>query len=316
MKTYIFEGIVTAKTSIAHNGGQSFGIESKLRREKYVQPNGTAEEVPIISGNGLRGLLRDRGMWHMCKMLGYGMDDESGSVDGLSLSAFYLLFSGGSLSSNAESGINIQQARELKDLIPLLGVFGGAVGNMIMPGKLRVGKMVPLCAETNNILPERFQNGYGSVWELTQNEFYTRKDDEKNEKLRSAIEPATRNLLDDGLSTNIEKAKVADAPQQMMYYVETLAAGTQFYWKLELDDVTDVEFEAFIITILEFNRRPYIGGKSAVGLGEVSIKFEDNWREINEIEITTKEVDLPLGKRYLDHLQQREKDIKQILAKV
>jgi 3'-phosphoadenosine 5'-phosphosulfate sulfotransferase (PAPS reductase)/FAD synthetase len=83
METLVYEGTMTALTSIAHNGGQSFGIESKLRRERFVQPDGSVEEVPILSGNGLRGMLRDRGMWHMCRALGYGVDEEAGKVCGL-----------------------------------------------------------------------------------------------------------------------------------------------------------------------------------------------------------------------------------------
>jgi hypothetical protein len=64
MKTYVFEGVVTALTSISHIG-DSHGVNAKLRREKFVQPDGTVEEIPVISGNSLRGILRDRGMLHM-----------------------------------------------------------------------------------------------------------------------------------------------------------------------------------------------------------------------------------------------------------
>ena len=82
---------MTALSSISHNGGQSFGINSKLRREGFVQPDGSVEDVPVLSGNGLRGLLRDRGMLHMCRALGYGVNDTTGKVSGLSLAAFYFL---------------------------------------------------------------------------------------------------------------------------------------------------------------------------------------------------------------------------------
>lgn len=59
MKTIEFAGVMTALSSISHGGGQSFGINAKLRREKFVQPDGSVEEVPVLSGNGLRGLLRE-----------------------------------------------------------------------------------------------------------------------------------------------------------------------------------------------------------------------------------------------------------------
>ena len=79
MKTLIFEGTVTALTSISHIG-ETRGINSMLRREKIVGADHEVEEIPIISGNSVRGMLRDRGMLHMCRALGYGVNDETGEV--------------------------------------------------------------------------------------------------------------------------------------------------------------------------------------------------------------------------------------------
>ena len=131
MKTYLFKGLMTALSSISHNGGQSFGISSKLRREKFVQADYSVEEIPVISGNALRGILRDRGMFHMCRQLGYGVKNDTDKPDGLTLAAFYFLFSGGALTSTGGDSIDIETARQLRELIPLVGIFGGAVGNMV-----------------------------------------------------------------------------------------------------------------------------------------------------------------------------------------
>lgn len=313
MKCYVMEGVMTALSSISHNGGQSLGITSKLRREKFIQPDGTAEEIPVLSGNGLRGLLRDRGMLHMCKALGYGVDEESGEVRGLSLPAFYFLFSGGALTSSGNS-LDIAQARQVRETIPLVGIFGGAVGNMIMPGKLKMGKAIPICAETTHLLPTKFQPEKPvSIWEFLQEEMYTRKDDEKNEKLRGVIAPTERKQLP-GMSGAAAVAVKEAPPQQMMYHVETIAAGTKFYWKIVLDDVTDVEFEAFLTTLVEFSKMPYVGGKSNVGLGEVAIIF-DNWLSIDSrATAESTALSLPLGKGYVQHLESRGAEIRDFLA--
>ena len=146
MHTYVFEGTMTALTSISHIG-ETYGINAKLRREKIVQPDGSVEEIPIISGNSLRGILRDRGMWHMLRTLGYGVNEETGEVSGLSLAAFYFLFSGGTLTSTGSRGLDIDEARRWCDLIPLVALFGGAMGNQIMPGKVKIGKAIPICKE-------------------------------------------------------------------------------------------------------------------------------------------------------------------------
>ena len=324
MESYIFEGVVTALTSISHNGGQSHGINSKLRREKFMLPDGSAEEIPVISGNGLRGLLRDRGMLHMCRALGYGVDGDSGVVRGLSLPAFYFLFSGGALTSDAGRGLDVDRARSLRALIPLVGVFGGALGNMIMPGKVKIHKMIPICTETAHLLPEKFgPNGRSqSIWEHLQEEMYTRKDDEKNEHFRQLVEPEARKLLE--TKARVKKAKQEEGKpqsdtgqhQQMMYYVETFAAGTEFYWKIVLDDVTDVEFESFLVTLAEFSKRPYVGGKSAVGLGEVAVRFE-NWLRIDSrLQSETTAVDVPVGTKYATHLRDRAADIRSALDEI
>ena len=320
MKTYVFEGTMTALTSISHIG-ETFGINARLRREKIVQLDGSVEEIPIISGNALRGILRDRGMLHMLRELGYGIDDESGNVQGLSLAAFYFLFSGGALTKSAGRGLDIDQARRWRELIPLVALFGGAMGNQIMPGKLKIGKAIPICRETMHILPERYAvDGLQSVWDFCQEEAYTRRDDEKNENLRPLIAAPVRQLLEAKYREEREKrgtkqdvVKETGQKQQMRYFVETLAAGTPLFWDLALDDATDVEFEAFAVTLAEFGRLPYIGGKSGVGHGKVSIQF-DQWIEINpRLAPEGCEIGLPLGSLYMDHIQERGDEIRDLI---
>lgn len=315
MHQYQFEGVMTALSSISHNGGQSFGINTLMRREKFVQPDGRVEELPVISGNALRGMLRDRGMLHMVRELGYGDKGE-----GLSLAAFYFLFSGGSLTSTGSRGINIDAARALRHHIPLVGIFGGAMGNSIMPGKLKMGKAIPICEETNHLLPERFRNPDApSIWEYLQEEMYTRKDDAKNEHYRPLLTGDTQKQLTMDAATSKAKKDAGKSQddtgdhQQMMYYVETLCAGTPLYWKIVLDDVSDVEYEAFLTTLVEFSKMPYIGGKSNVGLGEVAVNF-DTWGRIDSrVHNTSTDLAKPLGSLYADHLQQHSAAIRDLL---
>jgi hypothetical protein len=103
----------------------------------------------------------------------------------------------------------------------------------------------------------------------------------------------------------------------MKYYVETLAAGTKFYWKIVLEDVTDVEWHAFAITLAQFSRTPYIGGKSGIGLGEIAIKF-NKWFEIDSRMYVQEGSTLsrPLGMKYLRHLEENKKVICDFLAEL
>lgn len=310
---------VTALSSITHNGGQSYGITSMLRRERFVQTDGSVEEVPVISGNGIRGMLRDKGMYHMCRSLGYGVNEETGEVQGLSLPAYYFLFSGGVLSKEAGKALNIDRARELRRLIPLVGIFGGAVGNMIMPGKVRIDKMIPICQETMHLLPDSYHlAAVESIWEYTQREMYTRKDDEKNENLRVLIEPQVRGFLEDEAATKRARGtspmeEETGSKQQMMYFVETLAAGTSFAWSVILQDVTDAELEAFVVTLAEFSKAPYIGGKSGTGLGKVAIEFKNLLVVDSRMQADTAALGIPAGDNYKRHLQEHGNEIRDIL---
>lgn len=312
MTTISFEGVATAVTSIIHNGGEQNGVSSMLRREKFVQPDGSVEKVPVISGNSIRGILRDVGMYDMLQKVGYGVDKETGQVTGLPLSAFYFLFSGGALSSTGEAGINVDKFRKMKELIPLIGLFGGAIGNAIMPGKLKIGKLIPICKETLHLLPEQYRNENAeSIWEYCQTEMYTRKDDEKNDRVRAMIDSNVRALLSGG-AAKVDLTKASTA-QQMMYRVESIAAGTQFYWKVTLEDATEIEFEAFVNTLLVFSKAPFLGGRSAVGHGEISIKM-DNWVEIDSrSNLEGTEIARPLLQKYFEHLQNSKDEIKTFL---
>lgn len=427
MRTEWYAGVVTALSSISHIGpdvGVGQGVTSYLRREKFVQPDGTVEEIPVISGNGMRGLLRDLGMWHMCGALGYGVNSETGEVEGLSLPAFHFLFSGGTLTKTEGRGLDIAAARRIKEMIPLVGLFGGAVGNQIMEGKIKIGKLIPICQETAHIVPdwclpeedrppslqdlqgileyktnprpvaeavarliyrderqkggahvymrdidERYVAGVikealashageivsppidevvdailpyleeplkeigvgthrarrvlmlASIFDLVQQEAFIRKDDEKNERLRQIIAPEARVLLESGRQEKLAKkaeGKEADDEvgqhQQMRYYVETLAAGTPFFWEIALTDVTDVEYDAFWTCLALFAKAPYIGGKSGTGHGKVKIDFRD-WMCIDPNRYTTETMPgAPMGARYQEHLRDRGADIRELLA--
>lgn len=311
--TYELSGVMTALSSLIHSGGQSLGITTKLRREKFVQPDGSVEEVPVISGNGIRGRLRDLGMAHFCRALGYGVEESTGDIVGLTLPAFYFLFSGGALSaSDGGKALDLAYARRLRDLIPLVGVFGGAIGNQILPGKLIVDKAYPICAETSHLLPEAYRSAEShSIFGFLQEEMYTRKDDAKNEHLRPLLSERTDQALLAGMSA---QAITEAGPQQMMYYVESFAAGTRFYWRVLLTDTTDLEFEAFLTCLAEFSKAPYLGGRSAVGLGHVALSC-DQWRRIDSRLVPAGEaIDSPLGSKYHQHLTVRRDEIRAALA--
>jgi len=256
MKTYIIEAIVTAMTSIAHNGGERNGVITQLRREKLVQPRGNVVDVPLISGNSPRGKMRDISAMDI-------LTKEDGTKIQVDAEPFNLLFSGGSLESvGSNKPLNLEKVRKMRKDMPALSVFGCSIGNVILPGKIKIGKMYPICKETIHLLPEKVTEGLEikSVWDICQLEMNTRKDDTKDENLRDYLT---------GEAKEGEKIK-----SQMQYYTETIAAGTKFYWKLCIEDANDVETGAFLNILQKFADTPYVlGGNGRMGLGDIKIEI-------------------------------------------
>lgn len=374
---HFFEGIMTAIEPISHSAGSN-GITTELRRNVYMQPDGTTELVAEVSGNAMRGVLRRAGMVDMLNRLGYGLPDEQGNVKGLSLKAFETLTSGGSLEKGGR-GLDIDHARHLRELIPLLSVFGAASGNQMLDGRCKIGGPRPICRETAHLVhpmwvwrawpqvrksakqyfgddldEQRFCNvwcaltgkpwvetretdvdnlspdqrldlyytllaDYPSVHTMTEEVMNTRKDNEKNDKLRQLIDPKARYLIDEQRRQDkakaIEKGK-QDVGQhtQMMYYTETLIAGTKFYWSIELDGhCTPVEYEAFWAAMGVWGQSPHIGGKSGTGHGRVSVHFA-NWRSVDtRANMTSEALDRPIGSAYMQHLERRGDEIRELI---
>lgn len=311
--SYRFEGIATALSAISHLGDSTGGTISVFRREK-VLVNGRVLSLPVLSGNSFRGLLRDRGMRFMLRELG---EPE------LSPSAFHFLTSGGVLTKDAGRGLDIGQARRLRSLIPLVGVFGGACGRQILEGKLQVGKWYPICKEFASFLPIQYRarvEAQVSVYDMTDLHSFTRTDDSKSESWQKFLPAPDRPLLE---APKVKQAKdgteIADkgAAQQMRYSQEVLIAGTQFYCWLALSDVTPLEYEAFASTLMEWSTSPFVGGQSRHGCGEVELTF-DNWMSVSPLARFGEEqaVGMPVGAAYVEHLHNHKSEILDALKEI
>ena len=60
---------------------------------------------------------------------------------------------------------------------------------------------------------------------------------------------------------------------QMKYEFETLIMGSKFFHQFVLEDCNDVEKSCFSHMFKLWCERPYIGGKSSVGYGKLSLDY-------------------------------------------
>ncbi|GEM_PF-329805 len=336
IEDYTFEGTMVALSSVTQWGDSVGGTEQFLRREKVVRPVGDKVEiieVPIISGNSWRGQLRRAGMKAMLQVL----QQQLGRPIILPAPAYFLAFSGGSLTKEAGRGIDMGYERYLRSLLPLLGVFGGAVGRHIIEGKLAIHKIVPVCAEVAHLLPV-FLTGDSTAdppidphpqlkmshYDLIQMEPYTRSDPAKQTPLAELfLAPPERQLLEQPKVRMVKNAKgeeeeIAEKPgtaQQMRYGFETIAMGTTFSCGMRLRSVTALEFESFLFALREWSKEPIIGGQS--GKGHARVKLDLRWMKADPLLQRVDEpldVGQPFGALYTEHLRTHGDEILQTLG--
>jgi len=118
-------------------------------------------DIPCISGNSIRGVMRRLVMRDFLDMIELKQIDKSN---------YHMLFSGGVLNQSTKYE-DIDKRRKLLDFCPMLGVFGSAIGNMTISGLMGVGFAYPICMEMGN--SDR------SFWEYIDMIFQTRLDDFK-----------------------------------------------------------------------------------------------------------------------------------------
>lgn len=259
-------GLFTLRSPLSHIG-ETESTAAFLAQEPVFQPDGSFAEVFCLSGNSWRGQLRDLAATYFLDRLGSPR---------LSLASFHLLFSGGRI--GGEQAVDLQAARQWRQLIPLMALWGGGVGNQILPGKLRVSNAYPVCLEALPALPRRYRPLAASSYRgMTFEKSFSRTDDGKNpayDRYHHAAVPAeAQPLLPGTVTPEPPKAKRNGPADQMRMTVELIAAGVQLATEITLLDVSEVELGCLTSALHQFSRAPFIGGQSSRGHGAVSLGY-------------------------------------------
>lgn len=238
---------LVARSSIAH-GGETRGTIGLLRREMLITATGEALQIPIISGNSLRGRLRRIGEELI--------RDELGYAGQISAAAAHALRGGGALTKTNAEPLSGSRLAELRTLVPLIGIFGTAAAGCIIDGALSVGKVIPHVAETAHITGVASTT---SAFEAVQLETYTRLDDEDSHNFSPVV--ATASPDTEGRS----------ASRQMVFQVETFPIGTTFSTWALLRRPSPVEASLFAQILQVYDQHGTLGGRSAIGHGKVDM---------------------------------------------
>lgn len=216
----------------------------------YFQTILTASgRVPVITGNSIRGQLRDSMALHLLELL-----DAKVSKD-----TFNILFSGGNI--NGAMKDDVEKAKKIREHFPLVSLMGGGLGDMIMAGKLISTFAYPVCKETFEITGIDSPLSWHSL--IDEMEF-TRTDDGKNDRFADYM-------------TDVAEEKTAKASTQMRYSVQYMAAGSVFVQDFRfLESVTDLELGAFFSGLRKWFEVPKLGGMAAKGFGLFDAHMDDD----------------------------------------
>ncbi|MCC6312667.1 MAG: hypothetical protein IT337_01540 [Thermomicrobiales bacterium] len=263
------QGHFTTKSPLSHIS-ESLSTTSYLAQEPILQPDGAVCEVFCLSGNSWRGQLRDRAAAYMLARIG---DPR------LPLDAFHLLFSGGRI--GGEQTVNVERARAWRRTIPLVALFGGGVGNQILPGKLRIANAYPVCREAIPALlhtdPDAIVASYRG---MTMEKSFSRTDDGKDERLNQWLSDGapTQAALMDGSGEPAVKPKrgkaAGEVADQMRMTAELLIAGVRLETRITALDVSEIELGALVSALHQFARSPHVGGQASRGHGLVDLDYE------------------------------------------
>jgi hypothetical protein len=148
-----------------------------------------------------------------------------------------------------------------------------------MSGKLTVDKAIPVAVETVHLGPAIPGLTPVSVFSLVQREQYSRVADVENGSAANWI------AQDDA------ERKLPAGSGQMLYQIETIAAGAMLWHSLTVEDATPLEaaFFADVLRAWARNGTAHVGGQSARGLGKVRVDYTktttDVWGEPVEPEM-------------------------------
>lgn len=196
------------------------------------------DNVPFISGNSIRGMLRRIVMYDFCKLAG---------IDKLDKSMYHQLFTGGNLTMSTDTE-DIDRRENYIAMCPMIGLLGSAIGNMTIEGELKVGGARLQCKE----------NGTGDFlyWELVSITFGTRLDSSKTEQ---SIEIASAGT---------------EPPSQMKYDYEVFIVGSKFDHSFAVTTENPLLISAFWRMMELFKENNFICGNSARDSGEIDIQIQ------------------------------------------
>jgi len=255
---------------LSHGADIKAGNATLFRRMQIMSTTGCCLELPFYAGNAIRGEIRDLLADHLVFSLGI-------KKKSLKKWFYYIIYSGGSLSDNAETtkafskllekngAIKAEGMHKFRDTLPGLSVLGSAIGNRILSGRLNFSDYRPECFE--------WGNGNKKVSELFQWLYFTRReDDESHEQGENS---------------------------SMIVNTECIKSGIKFQGGIDISShISDLEKSALGYGLLALQKKGYIGACNRMGYGKVQFEIDN----------------IPDSELYETYMKENKEEIRSYLA--
>jgi len=282
-------------------GEEAVGIKALIKRINILLPErGEVIRIPVILGNGIRGVLRDLMTIVFLEKVAEAAKSKGQKVE-VDSRVLLLMLSGGVLTRGGEGRVTakaIDNLRKEVELLPPLSLMGFALSNVMVPSKIKVSTFYPVCNETFGLietLVDRVQkSGKASSIDFDKLRLLSVKSivGEVQMMHKDDLAKLTSFSIENLSIANIEKAdtvrggvvqeKTQDEQEELrarlqaLFQREYIVPGTLFIGYIsEVVSLTDAERELLALGLRKLEECAGLGGAVARGFGALSLVYTD-----------------------------------------
>jgi hypothetical protein len=269
---------ITPRNALTHGAGNN-GNEQELHRRSFnVCRDGmwAQEQVACVSGAAMKATLREHAGLLFLQLAGINEVNKDG---------LRLLFKGGRL-AGSERVTNLEDARRLRDLCPVLSVFGAMDDATILRGRVSVSNVMPWTDVTvgAGLVDTAGAEVFPGLTPLPAHmieapdpiTYY--RHDLKSSHAAALLPAAERKQMEDLAAARKGKAVTKDerreANESMPHAFQAIAPGTPMLCTIRLNDATEMEAACLMLAITRWTSHgAHLGGAASKGHGACSVRI-------------------------------------------
>ncbi|NSW84370.1 MAG: hypothetical protein HPY90_14100 [Syntrophothermus sp.] len=282
-------GFVTALTPIHHGEIPPYNVKPdtgepvRFRRmpilaEDKLTGVQTRIDLPVISGNAVRGIGRRLLLGYTLKTLGIDKREKFNKLfatSDIASDIFFFLHNGGATHKNdTPDQLDMETYDRISRSFPIWSLLGGNYHGHMIEGQCRIGIMIPLVSETKSLISLLISKALVKQFDMEEKEW-------------DSFELTASSLISEKASVvrymrRAEKTEPKEEPAGKdddkygaVFGFEVIPAGTKFVQVNVLTDDSEMNRLAFRAMTAMISLRGVLGGQVAKGHGMAVIRYFD-----------------------------------------